>query len=226
MDRSNLPGLSQACHALTAGAAVVVPNPAPMAYGVVATSAQAVNALKRRRLDHNVAVSLHDRSQWQRAAPSIDLSPAALDAVLALLGQRLTVLVPISSQVPPPQWVAPAIRDGYLAAFNGYWAATAYLWERFGRLYGSSANISGQPPATSAAQAVAMFGADCAVVDVGEFEGTPGPRSASTMVRIDRSGRLELYRAGAQDAASGREPAGFVRHLAAGVGLSCRPGST
>jgi tRNA A37 threonylcarbamoyladenosine synthetase subunit TsaC/SUA5/YrdC len=208
---------------LAAGAAVVLPNPAPMAYGVVATRSEAVNALKGRRLDQNVAVSLHDRPQWHQLAPSIDLPPAALDAVLIVLAQRLTVLLPLRESVPPPDWVAPAIRDGYLAAFNGYWVATACLWERFPRLYGSSANLTGQPPAATAAQAVAMFGTDCPVVDADGLEDAPGPRSASTMVRIDRGGRLGLHRTGAHDAASGRVPAEYVRHLAAGVGLSTRP---
>lgn len=223
-DLSGLPGLVRARRELAAGAPVVVPNPAPMAYGVLATSAHAVNALKGRRLDQNVAVSLHDRSQWRRVAPSVDLSPPALEAVLTLLRQRLTVLVPLLTSVPSPGWLAPAIRDGYLAAFNGYWGTTACLWERFPRLYGSSANLTGQPPVASAAQAVAMFGGDCAVVDGGALEDAPRPRSASTMVRIDRAGRLSLYRSGAHDMAGGRGPAGFVRHLAADVGLSTPPG--
>lgn len=209
----------------------MVPNPAPMAYGIIATSARTVNALKDRPLDQNVAVSLHDRSQWQQVAPCIDLSPAALDAVVLLLEQRLSVLVPLGSRTPPPRWVTPAVRDGYLAAFNGYWTATARLWERFPRLYGSSANITGDPPVASAARAVAVFGADCAVVDGAALDGPPrrppgrpsGPRFSSTMVRIDPGGRLDLYRTGAQDVAHGHGPGEFLRHLASAVGLEAAP---
>lgn len=216
-----LPGLARACRVLAAGGAVVIPNPAPMTSGVVATRAEAVNALKGRRLDQNVAVSLHDALQWQHLVPSIDLPPAALDAVVAMLRRRLTVLVPLRDQLPHPEWVTPAVRDGYLAAFNGYWAATALLWDSFPRLYGSSANLTGKPPATSAAQAMAIFGADRAVGDptVDPAVDPPGPRSPSTMVRIHPSGRLQLYRAGAQDAALGLAPGEFLRHLASTVGL-------
>lgn len=195
-----------------------------MAYGVVATSAEAVNALKRRRLDQSVAVSLHVRSQWQQLTPSIDLPVAALDAVLALLGRRLSVLVPLRSRVPHPVWVTPAVRDGYLAAFNGHWDVTATLWERFPQLYGSSANLTGEPPVASAAQALTMFGPDCAVVDADGLDDRPSPRSASTMVRIDHAGRLHLHRSGAQDTASGLVPEKFLRGLASAVGLASQRG--
>jgi tRNA A37 threonylcarbamoyladenosine synthetase subunit TsaC/SUA5/YrdC len=192
-----------------------------MAYGVVATSPRAVNALKGRRLDQNVAVSLHNRSQWQQVARCIDLSPAALDATASLLRLRVTVLVPL--RAPHPPWVTPAVRDGWLAAFNGWWAPTARLWDRFPRLYGSSANLTGEPPAPSAAAAAGMFGAECVVVNAGAFDHAPGPRWASTMVRIDRAGLLDLYRTGANDAVHGREPRAFLRHLSATVGLPDPP---
>lgn len=201
LEHGELPGLSRACQVLAAGGAVVVPNPAPMSYGLVATSAETVNATKRRPIDQNVAVSLHNQSEWQRVAPSIDLPAASLDGVPALLSRRLTLLLPLRSRVPLPGWVTPAVRDGYLAVFNGHWAVTARLWERFPRLYGSSANITGEPPAASAADAVAMFGGAVPVIDGDSLRGRHSAGTASTMVRFDRAGRLWPYRAGAQDAA-------------------------
>lgn len=215
-----LPGLEAICQALAAGAAAVVPNPFPMTYGVVATSARTVNAVKGRPLDQNVGVSLHDRGEWERVAPSIDLPPAALDAAIALLQQRFSLLLPVSSLVPAPDWVGPAVRDGYLAAFNGYWTETAPLWDRFPRLFGSSANVTGELPADSAARAAEMFGADCAVLEVPALEGHPAGRSASAMIRIDRSGGLVLHRPGAQSAVSGVAPVEYLQQLAAEVGLS------
>jgi tRNA A37 threonylcarbamoyladenosine synthetase subunit TsaC/SUA5/YrdC len=217
---AELPGLSRACEVLAAGGAVVVPNPSPMAYGIVAIRAPAVNALKGRRLEQNVAVSLHDRSTWQEMAPSVDGPPAVLDAAAILLSRRLTLLLPLRSRAPRPGWLEPAIRDGYLAAFNGFWDRTARLWDGFPQLYGSSANLTGEPPATSAAQAMRIFPADCVVIAGDDLEDSPWPRSASTMVRIDRAGRLSLHRAGAQDAASGLGPDDFLRQLAANIGLS------
>lgn len=206
-------GLARACRVLAAGGAVVVPNPAPMAYGLVATSARAINAAKRRPAAQNVAVSLHDGSEWRRLSPSIDLPRASLDGVVALLSRRLTVLLPLRAGVPHPAWVAPAVRDGYLAAFDGRWTATAAVWDGFPRLYGSSANITGASPAGSAAQAVAMFGAGVPVVDGDALRGFAGAGTASTMVRIDRVGRLRLHRAGAQDAAHPSGPEAYLPHL-------------
>jgi len=216
-------GLERACQVLAAGGAVVVPNPAPMAYGLVGTSATAVNALKGRALDQAVAVSLHDRSEWQRVAPNIDVPPAALDAVLRLLRRRLSLLVPLRSQEPCLQWIAPAVRDGYLGVFNGRWTHTATLWDRFPRLFGSSANLTGEPPAACAADALAMFGTDCPVVEVTAFGDQRRWRLSSTMVRLDRRGRLALHRTGADDAAGSRAPGEYLRQLAATVGLPVQP---
>ncbi len=199
---------------------MVVPNPAPMAYGVVATTAEAVNALKKRPLDQDVAVSVHDRSQWDGMAAAIDLPPAVLDAVGALLRSRITVLVPLRRGVRYPPWIDPAVRDGELAVFDGYWEPAASLWERFPRLYGSSANITGEQPAESAGQAAAMLGDACPVVDADAMAGPRGRRWASTMARIDRTGRLDLHRSGAHDASSGLTATEYVRRLAASVGLA------
>lgn len=213
-------GLSRACRELAAGNAVVVPNPAPLSYGIVATTAPAVNRLKRRPSGQNVAVSMHDRTQWHQVKPGIDLPPAALDAVGFLLERRLSVLVPVRSTMSLPRWVAPAVRDGYLAVFDGSWAPTARLWQQFPRLYGSSANPTGRPPATSAAQAAAAFGDACAVVDADGLDGPPGSRWASTMVRIDPTGLLELHRSGAQDTTSGLPSNEYCDDLADAVGLT------
>ncbi len=220
MPGPELPGLARACQALAEGAVVVVPNPPPMTYGIVATSARALNAIKRRPLEQNVGVSLHEQSQWSAVASSIELSAAALSAAAGLMEQRFTVLLPMRPGRPPPGWFTPAVRDGYLAAFNGCWAPTARLWKEFPRLYGSSANVSGEAPADSAARAVEMFGTDCVVLDADAVDGPAVERQASTMVRIDRLGRLTLHRAGAQSKASGLGPEEFLEQLAAEVGLS------
>jgi tRNA A37 threonylcarbamoyladenosine synthetase subunit TsaC/SUA5/YrdC len=195
--------LGRAAEVLSAGGAVVVPNPAPMTYGIVATDARKVNEVKHRPIGQNVAVSLHAREQWQQVVPAVDLPTGVLRTVVELLEQRLSILLPLGAREALPDWVTPAVRDGHLAAFNGYWAPTAALWDRFPRLYGSSANLTGRPPAADAGQAAAMFGTGCPVVAVADPDEASGPRAASTMVRIDPAGRLELVRAGAQDLGSG-----------------------
>ncbi len=51
--------------ALAAGRPVVVPNPSPQAYGIIAPVPQVVNAAKGRPREQEVGVSLHDEREWQ-----------------------------------------------------------------------------------------------------------------------------------------------------------------
>ena len=148
VDGGGLPGLDEACRALAEGRAVVVPNPSPMTYGIVATSPEKVNVLKGRPADQHAAISVHDAAEWQYIAAGIDVLPDVLRRVVALLRERLSLLVPLREDHPHPDWIAPAVRDGYLAMFSGRWAPTARLWDAFPRLYGSSANRTGRSPAT------------------------------------------------------------------------------
>lgn len=200
-----LPGLEEACRALADGRAVVVPNPSPMTYGIVATTPEAVNALKRRPLDQHVAVSLHAAAEWQRVAASIDVAPDVLPRVVTLLRERLSLLVPLRDGGSRPHWIAPAVRDGYLAMFSGWWAPAARLWDGFPRLYGSSANRTGESPAASAAEADAVVRGEAPIVDGDALRDLDRPHTASSMVRVSPDGELSLYRRGAQDA--------YVRHL-------------
>jgi tRNA A37 threonylcarbamoyladenosine synthetase subunit TsaC/SUA5/YrdC len=214
-DPPEVPGLEEACLALDEGRAVVVPNPSPMTYGIVATNPYAVNALKHRPPDQNVAVSLHNAREWRDVAPSLDLPAELLPRVGALLRLRLSLLVPLRASVPHPDWINPAVRDGYLAMFSGWWAPLARLWDEFPRLYGSSANRTGQSPAASAAEAVAMVGTAAPVVNADAFRDLGRAHAASSMVRVAPDGELCLYRRGANDAASGLDPEAYLRHLAA-----------
>jgi tRNA A37 threonylcarbamoyladenosine synthetase subunit TsaC/SUA5/YrdC len=205
---ADLPSLARAGDLLAQGAAVVVPNPPPMTYGVVATTARMINTVKCRAPSQNVAISVHDQSEWRRMLPIIDLQAAALEGVVTLLRRRLTLLLPVRPDLPTPPW-----------------APTAPIWERFPRLYGSSANRTGEPPATSAAQARRTFGRDCFVVDAesiidADALGSQSKRSApSTMMRLDRDGRLSLHRSGAQDQHWAPRPEAFLRNLAELGGL-------
>jgi tRNA A37 threonylcarbamoyladenosine synthetase subunit TsaC/SUA5/YrdC len=185
-----------------------------MTYGVVATSARAVNALKRRPLEQNVAISAHDQSEWLAMAAVVAVPPTL---IRRLLDQRLSVLAPLRPDASPPDWTVPAVRNGQLAIFSGRWDRTATLWERFPRLYGSSANRTGCPPAATAAEAAEIFGGDAVVVDGDAFRDTRAAHAASTMIRVTPAGELLLHRSGAQDQSSGLDPAvylGLLRGLA------------
>lgn len=209
-----------ACEVLAAGGAVVVPNPPPMAYGIVATRACTVNNVKGRPPDQNVAVSLHDVSEWRRVAACVDVPRRALRPAADLLARRLSVLLPLRADTACPEWCRPAVRDGRLAAFNGSWTLTAAVWARFPRLFGSSANRTGEPPALTAAAAGAALGRSGAVVVDGDADMDPlRPPVGSTVVCLDRDGRLGLHRSGAQDRAWSSRPEAYVEWLSALVGL-------
>jgi hypothetical protein len=56
-----------------------------MTYGIVATSPSAVNALKRRPPDQNIAVAMHADAEWQTVAPSLDVPSNLLPRIVALM---------------------------------------------------------------------------------------------------------------------------------------------
>lgn len=191
-----------------------MPNPSPMTYGLVATGASAINAIKGRPGDQPVAVSLHDRAEWRRVVPALDLPAQRLPMIVALLRERLSLLVPVHDPSRLPAWVRSAVQDDQLAVFDGWWAPLAPLWDRFPRLYGSSANRSGLAPAADAAGAASMLGTRVPVVDGDALRDPRRDHAASTMVRVAPDGTLIPHRRGAQDAASGLELDAFVQRLA------------
>ena len=164
MSEADLPEFDRAqLHAievLRGGGAVVVTNPSPMTYGVVARDARAVNLLKGRPTDQPVGVSVHSQAAHDQLFRFLDLRTDALAAIDFAVAERITVLAPIRSDPTMPEWLAPAIQDGWVAFFDGAWGPLALLWLTFPFLYGSSANRTGEAPAASAAEARAQFPAD------------------------------------------------------------------
>ncbi|WP_405020624.1 hypothetical protein OHV05_30965 [Kitasatospora sp. NBC_00070] len=203
-----------AADALTAGRAVVLPNPSPLTYVVAATGPLTVNTAKARPADQEVALWVHDDTTWRDLTPALDLTPAALDTATALLRVELvTLLVPVGAATPPPAWARPALRDGHLLLFGARWQPLAPLLARFPRLYVSSANRTGQAPAATAAQATAMFGPDVPVTDGDGLRDLDAPHAATTMLRIAPDGALSHVRPGAQDRAHGADPGRYLDRL-------------
>ncbi|UUT34996.1 hypothetical protein [Microbacterium elymi] len=195
-----------------------MPNPAPMAYGVVATSAQAVNALKQRRPQRHVATSLHDPSHRRQAAQVMDLPVAAQGAVVALRAASG------GARAPAPAGAAPGMDEaGCPRRLRGgvrrVLGANGTTLEAVRCGVRQQCESHGQPPAATAAEAIAMLGSTCPVIDGDVVRGQLSSSQASTMIRVDRAGRLALHRSGAQDVASGLAPAEYLRELAASVGL-------
>lgn len=136
-----------AIEVLRGGGAVVVANPSPMSYGVVARDARAVNLLKGRPVDQPVGISVHSEAAHDQLFRYLDLRTDTLAAIDFALAERISVLARIRSDPTMPEWLSPAIQDGWVLFFDGCWGPLALLWLTFPFLYGSSANRTGEAPA-------------------------------------------------------------------------------
>jgi tRNA A37 threonylcarbamoyladenosine synthetase subunit TsaC/SUA5/YrdC len=225
MTKLDLPGVTEARHALAAGRVAILPNPTPLTYGVAAITPHAVNAAKGRPQDQAVSVWLHDDTAWQDLVPTLNLRPAALQTAFALLRRELvTLLVPLRDHSPLPDWLIPAVREGHALLYGGRWAPLTRLLADFPRLYASSANRTGHPPAATATQATTIFGMHVPVVDGDALRDLNRPHSPTTMLRIAPDGNLTLVRHGAQDTANGPDSATYLKRLHT-AGIVCQTGA-
>ncbi len=192
-----------AIEVLRGGGAVVVANPSPMSYGVVARDARAVNLLKGRPVDQPVGISVHSEAAHDQLFRYLDLRTDTLAAIDFALAERISVLARIRSDPTMPEWLSPAIQDGWVLFFDGCWGPLALLWLTFPFLYGSSANRTGQAPAASAAEARTQFPADTVIIDADDRRKPTAAHGVSTIIRVDPAGRLTPHRSGIQDQAAG-----------------------
>lgn len=198
-DRAQL----HAVEVLRGGGVVVVTRPSPLAYGVVARAARAVNRLKGRPVDEPVGISVHSAAAHDQLFRYLDLPTDTLAAVDFALAERISVLAPIRSDPTMPEWLVPAIKDGWVLFFDGSWGPVVYLWESHPFLYGSSANRTGEAPVASAAEARARFPAGTVIIDADHLRTPATAYGASTIIRVEPDGRLALHRSGIQDQSAG-----------------------
>ncbi|MEV6979440.1 Sua5/YciO/YrdC/YwlC family protein [Kitasatospora sp. NPDC093806] len=194
--------------ALRRGTAVVLPNPAPLTHVVAGPDPQAVNTAKGRPADQAVALWAHDPDTFAAAGEALDLTErlAALARRL-LVEERVTLLLPLRSGAPRPDWLAPATRDGWTMLFGARWTPLLPVLADHPVLYVSSANRTGHPPAATVDDALAMFppavpvlALPAATTDSTDSTDTAlPPRAATTTLRLHPDGRLDLHRHGAQD---------------------------
>ncbi|GGU48778.1 hypothetical protein [Streptomyces violascens] len=190
--------------ALSRGAAVVLPNPAPLTYTVAATGPRAVNTAKARPAEQAVALWAHDPGTLTALDDFLDLDAASTSLARRLLiEERVTLLVPIRPGTSLPSWLSPASQDGWTLLFGARWTPLLpVLADPI--LYVSSANRTGRPPAATAAEAIAMFPPAVAVLGSASLTGADRypcepSRAATTTLRLHPDGQLDLHRHGAQD---------------------------
>ncbi|MCX5149951.1 Sua5/YciO/YrdC/YwlC family protein [Streptomyces sp. NBC_00320] len=196
-------GLDDARQALGRGAAVVLPNPAPLTHVVTATRPQTVNEAKARPPGQPVALWAHHAETLRTLAEVTELDAAGTALAGRLLTEEhLTLLLPLRAGTRQPAWLAPACKDGWVLLFGARWQPLRPLLDEHRVLYVSSANRTGHPPAATTSEALAMFPATVPVLQpphpVDDPAGGP-PRRATTTVTLHPDGRLTLHRHGAQD---------------------------
>ncbi|MGA4545136.1 Sua5/YciO/YrdC/YwlC family protein [Uniformispora flossi] len=209
--------LDEARQALHDGAAVVLPNSAPLTRLVTARRPGTVNEAKARRADQPVALWAHHPDTLGALADIWHLDDGRSTMARRLLAEEhLTVLVPVRGTAVPA-WALPAAKDGWMLLFGARRQPLRPLLDDHPVLYVSSANRTGHPPAATTAEALAMFPDTVPVVALAAAEDPddrhdPRGRQATTTVRLHPDGRMEIHRRGAQDRAFAG-PAEYLRHL-------------
>ena len=198
--------LGRARQSLREGAAVVLPNAAPLTHVVTATRASTVNEAKGRPSDQPVALWAHHPDTLASLDQVWDLGREAAETARWMLAEeRLTVLVPVRPDPSGrPAWLGPAVKDGWMLLFGARWQPLVPLLDEHPVLYVSSANRTGHPPAATAEDALRMFPPGVEVLrrpDGGtEPRAADGPaRRATTTIRLHTDGSTKLHRHGAQD---------------------------
>ncbi len=180
--------IAQAVAALERGEVVAYPTETFYGLGVDALDVQALarlGALKGRGAEKAISVLI--------LGPMLDrlcedVSPLARRLMAAHWPGPLTLALPARGGLP-----AALVSDGCVAVRESPHPVARRLLEALGRpLTATSANLAGQTPASTAADARAAFPGQCLVVDGGT---TPGG-APSTLVRV-RGDAMEILRQGA-----------------------------
>lgn len=184
-------GVSAARHALADESLVVLPT--DTVYGIAADAFRpvAVHALllaKGRTRDMPVPVLVGSAGALDGLAERVP--EVARRLVRAFWPGGLTLVLP---QVPTLAWDLGEARGTVAVRMPAHPVAITLL-EATGPLAVSSANLSGSPPAATAAEAEAAFGASVAVY----LESGPLPSAvASTIVDLSTPGAYRVLRVGA-----------------------------
>ena len=186
-------GLAEAGAAIRRGELVVLPTDTVYGIGADAFSAGAVNLLlaaKGRGRDMPVPVLVSSRAMLDAVVSEV--TDAAGRLVGAFWPGALTLVL---RETPHLAWDLGEARGTVAVRMPDHPIVTALI-EQTGPLAVSSANRSGQPPATTAMEARLQLGASVSVYLDGGPGGAPVPSSI-----VDLTGEIpRLLRAGALDA--------------------------
>lgn len=194
--------VTPALDTLRSGDAVVVPFPTPLPYGVAATTPEAVNRAKRRPEGQPTGIAVAD---FAAVVPHLDLD----DAAARLAGWLCTdqhINIFVSPARGAPGWL---VQDGTgVVGLMGSWLPELRgVLDPLGHLYVSSANVSKEEVATTAAAADRAFGGHLLVADGDARRDAGVPHGSATIIRVSATGDLSVVRRGVNDAAFADGPA-------------------
>jgi hypothetical protein len=157
-------------------------------------------------------------------APHLDVAEDVLDLARWLCtAEEVSVSVLIPVRKGAPEWLAPAISDGLV-----FFSATPWLPSlrsiitTFGHLYMTSANLIGEPPTVTAAQAGKALGEDLLVLDCDSSRDPSVEHGSTTMVYVSRDGELAVTRPGINDRGFGGGPSAYEDALTRRWHTHCR----
>lgn len=195
-----IPGDDNGLHvingALGSGTPVVLPMPSPLPYTVAGRNPAAVNAVKGRPGAQPLGMVVADMNL---VAAYVDLdSPTLAFAEWLSAHQLLNLFLPVRPDAP--DWTTPSTMDGLLGVTLACSDAVRGLLDRWGHLYLSSANRTGEDVAVAATAAEATFSGQLCVLDGDASRDPTVPSGSATIVRVRPDSQIEVVRHGINDA--------------------------
>jgi tRNA A37 threonylcarbamoyladenosine synthetase subunit TsaC/SUA5/YrdC len=187
---------------LSEGQPVVLPNPSPLPYVVVAVSPVIVNSLKRRAIDQNVASFI---GRFEPIKQYFNLDQYGMEiAEKCLVEKKMTVLCPVNNDIEVPTFLLPSLNGNHVLLFAAHLAGLQQLCLQFPSLYVSSGNVTKMEPKQLCTDVQAQFKEfgnpefRLLLVDGDYLRDRHQRHGSTTMVMISRTGELSVKRKGIQ----------------------------
>ncbi|MCP6759969.1 MAG: hypothetical protein NHB32_14705 [Fischerella sp. CENA71] len=187
---------------LSEGQPVVLPNPSPLPYVVVAVSPIIINSLKRRSLDQNVASFI---GRFETVKQYFNLDQYGMEiAEKCLVENKMTVLCPVKNDIEMPTFFLPSLKNNHVLLFATHLPGLQQLCVEFPSLYVSSGNVTKMEPqqfCTDVQTQFKEFGNPefkLLLVDGDHLRDRHQRHGSTTMVMISPTGNLSITRKGIQ----------------------------
>lgn len=187
---------------LSEGQPVVLPNPSPLPYVVVAVSPVIINSVKRRSLDQHVGSFI---GRFETVKQYFNLDQYGMEiAEKCLVEKKMTVLCPVKNDIEVPAFLLPSLNNNHVLLFAAHLAGLQQLCLQFPSLYVSSGNVTTMEPKQFCTDVQAQFKEfgnpefRLLLVDGDHFRDRHQRHGSTTMVMVSRTGELSVKRKGIQ----------------------------